>query len=646
MKTTINTIIFQTSFLMMFSYAIAQEQPGLRTRAQQLFDKFEYYNAAQLYGSLVEGRNPRTLDFERLAESYYRIGYFELSENWYARASQQADFSQEGLWNYAEVLKMNGRYSEAKKWLEEYQNKYGTSGQVLLAIAGADSAQHWMAHPTGHQIRGESVLNTDLSEFGAVPTSNGMVYAGEPKISAERSGMTGQPYLKIFSAGRDRNGKASYPAIMDEIFNHASYHVGPITTNRQETVFYVTRTHPGKALGKHRAEGAIWRQSNVELKIYNREGGNWKESDFAYNDVQLYSLGHAALSEDGQTLYYASDMPGGQGGVDIWYSERLSDGSWGTPQNAGPVINSNRDELFPSVSGDTLFYSSNGFAGMGGLDIYRAVGNRNNFADRKNMGHPLNSPADDFAFVSWRDVKGDLYGYLSSNRPGGVGGDDIYSFSKIQPRYAIFLRGNVRNKETGASLPNAFVTLSDMAGNILSKKRSDEAGRVEFALNKELPYVIKGEMTGFYSDAVSIASIIPTADTIVQVELALQPMSVVATKFELKDIYYDFDKSHIRPDAAIVLDELVRVMRDNPSLKIELSSHTDSRGKASYNLALSQRRAQAATNYIVSRGIARDRIVAKGYGETRLANHCADGVKCTAKQHEGNRRTEIEVLAY
>src|SRR5690606_29608447 len=180
---------------------------------------------------------------------------------------------------------------------------------------------------------------------------------------------------------------------------------------------------------------------NLELKIYRKDGNGWTESDFPYNNVKEYSLGHAALSADGRTLYYASDMPGGHGGVDIWYSELGADGSWGQPLNAGQAVNSAGDEMFPVVVGSNLYYSSDGFPGMGGLDIFRAKGERSSFSGRENLRFPVNSAADDFSFVLVEESEEALQGYLSSHRPGGAGGDDIYSFSLRKPKILIILEG-------------------------------------------------------------------------------------------------------------------------------------------------------------------------------------------------------------
>lgn len=649
MRMTRYIYIFIIGILSQIATVQGQEQKGYRGRAEQYFHSGEYMRAADIYTKLVDVRRPRVADLERLGECYLYISEYTVAENWLSRAYRAKDHSEATVLNYAEALKQNGRYPEAKEVLEDYINRYGENEEVSRQIAGCDSAVHWLADPTPHKIYNMTGVNTDLSEFGFYPTTNGGLYAAEPKVYAEdlKSQMTGRGYLKVFSA--EKSG-ADYTnqVMMDEVFNDSRYHVGPIVTDAPQRTLYVTRTYPGKEdAERYKWEGRRFRKHNLELKIYRMDAeGEWQEEDFAYNNVKEYSLGHAALSTDGRRLYYASDMPGGHGGVDIWYSELSEDGSWGQPINAGPSINTAGDEMFPSVYGDQLFFSSDGHAGMGGLDIFESLIMGDSFGSPVNLRYPVNSAGDDFCFVMVNDDWEAIEGFLSSNRTGGVGGDDIYRFSFSKPKIIITLEGLTLNKETGERLPASRVSLYSPSGTLIARKSADSKGEFTFSLERGTDYIVRAEHEGFHSDSTFIAGVYPIADTVVKAVLELEPMFLVGQKFVLENIYYDFDKHNIRPDAAEVLDELVITLRDNPTLKIELSSHTDSRGSDSYNMKLSQRRAQSAVDYLVSRGIARDRLVAKGYGESRLVNHCSNGVPCSIAEHQANRRTEIEVLEY
>ena len=636
--------------LMLFiNISFAQEQPSLRDRADELYRRYEYANAAKLYTKLVDTRNPRLQDLERLADSYWKMKDYESAENWYARVVQFAAATPENLLHYGEVLKVNGKYKEAKQQLEAYAAKTGNTSAVAIQVAGCDSALQWMASPTLHQLRNEAAVNTANSEFAVFPMGDDVYYAGEPgdELFKNTYGWTGNAFLRVYTAPLSSAGTLGTPSFAEATLNDAKYHVGPVVAAKDGGTLYVTRTYVGKNGEVQKEAGNKYRTNTLELFIYHKVDGDWIAEPFAYNNIKEYSVGHAALSPDEDVLYFSSDRPGGQGGTDIWYSDRQADGTWGNPVNAGTAINSVGDELFPSIAPDgTLYYSSDGFAGMGGLDVFKSTGQKTQWNNPENLKYPVNSASDDFAYLIYDEGEVGIRGFLSSDRRGGKGGDDIYSFSMEKPRILIILKGTTSDKATGERLPAADVTLYDGERRIIAKKSSSDAGTFEFVLDRDRDYIVLAQKEGYHADSAKVNTQgIVKSDTL-EVALLLEPIFQVGQTFELEDIYYDFDKHNIRPDAAAILDELVRTMRDNPTLKIELSSHTDSRGSHAYNEALSQRRAQSAVDYLVSRGIARDRMVAKGYGETKLVNRCADGVQCSRDEHQANRRTEVTVLEY
>ena len=643
----IQHFLITAALLLSCTVAVSQEQPSLRDRADELYRRYEYANAAKLYTRLVDTKKPRLGDLERLAESYLLMNDYESAENWYARVVQHEDSPAGNLLAYGDVLKANGKYAEAKEQLEAYAEATGDRAGVALQIAGCDSALVWMANPTVHKLRNEGV-NTALSEFSAFPAGKAVYYAGEAQGEAGTYGWTGNPYLRVYTAGRGADNTLSGATLAGDAINNGEYHVGPVAADAAGNTLFVTRTYVGKEGEQTKENQRKYRTNKLELYIHTKQDdGSWTVEPFAYNNVQEYSVGHAALSTDGHTLYFASDMPGGQGGTDIWYSERQTDGSWGEPINAGETINSDGDELFPNIGTDgrTLYYSSDGFAGMGGLDVFGATGSKGEWSTPRNLAYPVNSPGDDFAYLLTGEDEESMAGYLSSNRKGGKGGDDIYSFSFEKPRIIIILMGTTSNKQTGERI-DATVTLFDGEREIVAKKSSGAEGAFEFVLDRNRSYTVLANKEGYHADSAKVSTVGITKSDTIEVALLLEPVFRIGDTFELENIYYDFDKDNIRPDAAAILDELVRTMRDNPTLKIELSSHTDSRGSDAYNEDLSQRRAQSAVDYLVSRGIARERMEAKGYGERRLTNHCSDGVGCSVAEHQANRRTEVTVLDF
>lgn len=627
----------------------AQEQPSRGRQADELFQSMDYARAASLYEKLVDTKKPRTSDIERLAYSYLYLNMYDQAESWYARAVQAPKASKEAHLNYAIALQQQGKYAKAKEQYQLYASLFGPDKSIDRAIQGIDSAIVWTNNPSGHSVKNEEGINTVYADFGYAPLSahKGLFTTEPNRVLGSKSGMTGHSYLRLYSVESTDDGTLNVPLHLFGNFNDAKYHVGPVAIDAKNDTYYVTRTYPGRSdAQRFRANGFKWAKQNLELLMYTKEGSDWREESFPYNDAKKYSLGHASLSMDGKTLYFASDMPGGVGGVDIWFSEKQQDGSWGKPKNAGPAVNTEGDEMFPSIHESTLYFSSNGHIGMGGLDLYKAEGKHAAFSKPINLGYPLNSAGDDFCFVLADSTPNYYRGYLSSNRKGGQGSDDIYSFSFEKPVIKVVLEGALRNRSNGNPIEAGKVTLKDKNGQILSSGLTDGKGGIQFDLQPNTEYILLGQKHGFLPDSLSLPVVNPTKDTTVIVTLDLKPEFTKGDRFVLEDIHYDLDKYFIRKDAAIILDRLVKTMKDHPSLKIELSSHTDCRASHRYNEVLSQNRAQAAVDYIVSQGISRSRLVAKGYGETRLVNRCADGVQCTEEEHQANRRTEVEILEF
>lgn len=547
------------------------------TEADQQYTLYNYNKAIDLYQRAYQKK--ATLHAaERLAACYKNQHNFIEAERWFATASAMPNSNPENTLYYAQALQSNAKYAEAKLQYSKYsaQNKELTEQQKNIWLRSCDSAIHWMKNPTEITINNEKRLNSAQSDWGATKNNNNIVFASDRNIAGKGKQGTTRPFLKFDGLKTpDRNtygwtgngylrlynqsGSDSVKVV--SIKKGTAYHVGPASFTKDGRTMYFTLTKIPEDAVYEKVKGAKDKLVTVNVEIYSStstKGDEWSApTPFKYNKAKEFSLGDPFVTTDGKRLYFSSDMPGGKGGMDLYVCEKIAGGDWGVPVNL-KEINTEGNERSPAVDETGNFYfSSDGRVGMGGLDIYSATIIAGKFGEPKNLGYPTNSPKDDFAF---NKITNDT-GYLSSNRTGGLGDDDIYSFTLTTPKKISYVDPVLLNKE-----------------------------------------------------------------------------------IRLENIYYDFDKWNIRPDAALELDKLVQILKENPTIWIVLGSHTDSRGDDAYNQRLSQNRANSAVEYIINRGIDKNRITAKGYGETRLLNRCSNGVKCSIAEHQLNRRTEFTIV--
>ena len=368
----------------------------------------------------------------------------------------------------------------------------------------------------------------------------------------------------------------------------------------------------------------------------NGEWSNVKPGPFNNDE---YSVGHPAVSADGKTLYFASDMPGGFGQSDIYKVAINTDGTFGEPENLGGDINTEGREFFPFVSSNnTLYFSSDGHLGIGGLDVFAAKIDGNSFGAVRNLGTPLNSNSDDFSFTFDEETK---KGFVASNREGGKGSDDIYETTLLNPICDVDYVITVTDKETGAVLSNAKVVLADDKGNNVGTKMTDADGKVVFKVTCDKICVFETSIQGYVPQKVSEDS---GDNPQKSINIALAPIEeIIEDVIVLDPIYFDFDKHNIRKDAAFELDKVINVMTKYPNMIIKVETHTDIRGSASYNQKLSERRATSTVQYIISRGIDASRLSSEGKGESSPLIDC--GKNCTDEEHQKNRRSDFIIIS-
>ncbi|MBT2563109.1 OmpA family protein [Pedobacter sp. ISL-68] len=654
MKRNISILIL--GILMLFSLQFKAQAQYVLNEADQAFEQYNYERAIDLYEQAYKKK--ATLHAaERLAACYRYQRNYKQTESWYAIAAGMENSPAANTLEYAKALQSNSKYSEAKIQYNKYAELNKTVSPALKSmwLLSCDSAMSWMKSPKAVLVNNEKDLNSSHSDWGAVVQNGSIVFASDRGINAKDSqglgkpffkfdgtkapdksiyGWTGNPYLRLYAkTGSDSIG-------LFPVNTGTEYHVGPASFTADGNEMYFTLTRIPRQLDYTKVKLLKGKQATVNIEIYSSkkdEQGKWATAvPFKYNKVNEYGVGDPFISADGQSLYFSSNMPGGKGGTDLYVSQKTDLGDWGLPVNLKEVNTEGNERSLFFGSDNNFYFSSDGRVGMGGLDIFRSKLVGGKISEPENLGYPVNSPQDDFTF----NLNTANSGYFSSNRTDGLGEDDIYSFSRQQIP-AFKLSGKVYNKITGQPLSGAIVTLNKIGGSGL-KIETDETGNFRFNLEKASDYGLTGEKTSFRSDGADLTTKNLTASTELKKDLYLEPVELNKA-VKLENIYYDFDKSNIRADAAVELDKLVKIMQDNPTMWIELSSHTDSRGNDAYNLDLSQRRADSAVQYIINRGISKNRIEAKGYGETMLLNKCANGVKCTPAEHQLNRRTEFKI---
>ncbi len=637
-------IFFLSIVISLIGAGITQAQS--LDKAQKKMDKYDYAKAIEILKKAADDTKSHNSAIKMLAECYRMQQDLENTKATYAQVVNFPDAKPISFFYYAQALQTSGDYTRAREMFIKYAEKDPTDTRGARYVAHCDSVLGpWKGIKRDYEIKLANNINTDQSDFGPAFCDGELVFASDFNDTpgeGKKYGWTGRGYLNIKKArplsGGDFWGSMGAAQDFDSKFNTA-YHDGPAAFSTDGNTIYFTRSYIGKA----KREG-IYKTNLLKIYFADKIEGNWSEvKPFFLNSVD-YSVGHPTLSPDGLTLYFVSDMPGGLGGTDIWMCNREGD-KWSNPINLGPVVNTEENEMFPSMPvDDVLYFASAGHAGYGALDIFESHTGNGDWSAPQNLHPPINSSYDDFAIAF---VPGTDNGFFSTNRPGGKGSDDIYAFrEKIEPELPSYISGFVKDKTTMKPLAGASVFVYNTSSGSVKIVKTDADGMYKTLVDNPADYSIKAMMPNFIADCspLSVKTINPGSTIDAPRDLLLDKL-VIAKTFKVDNIYYNFDKYAIRDDAKPELDKLVTIMKEN-RINVELGSHTDSRGSGTYNDKLSQKRAESAVEYIISAGIDASRISAKGYGERELTNHCSDGVKCTPAEHQANRRTEFKVTGF
>jgi len=648
-------------FLILISILLIAPQvsDAQKRRSQRAYDAFnagEYYDAVDefknAYSKAKKSDKETRAEFGfMIAESYRLINDPRNAETWYKLAVRSAYSRPEAQFWLASTLKKNGKYQQAIEEFKNYKQIAPADARADQEIRACELSLEWQRNPDPYTVEELKELNSKASDFSPAYGRDdfGIIYftsSRDDAIGNRTHGATGQGFTDIFESRLDKKSKWSIPVPVDII--NSEFEDGTPFIISEYKEMYFTRCEAGKREEK----GCV-------IMFSKKSGDEWSEPEKLDLLGDSLVAAHPALSPDGLTLCFVSDMNGGFGGKDIWKVTRTAGGqTWSDPVNLGPDINTAGDELFPYLRDEaTLYFSSDGLIGMGGLDIFKATAQPDGSWSVQNMKAPINSAADDFGIVFENENE---KGIFSSTRKGR-GNDELYAFEFPPLKFSV--TGLVKDENTGSPVQGSVVQLIASDGSNLQAE-TGAGGDFKFNLKPEVDYIFLASKRGFLNGKEKETTKGQEKSRDFMVTILLTPIDM---PIELPNIFYDFNKWDLRPESMVSLDKLVETLNDNPNVTIELMSHTDSRDTEEYNLELSQKRAQSVVEYLIEKGIEPERLSAKGYGESSpkvvdseisaqspflktgatLSEQLINSLESDEQKeiaHQINRRTEFRVL--
>ena len=612
------------------------------------FDKaIDSYNHAKQLS--IEGQR-------RLAKSYHNMDLNIQSDSVYSKLiSTPGEILPEDYYNYSMVLKTNGKYDQAGIWMDKFKELKPDDLRAKDYAANKAELTNLLKDNGKYKI-GPLNVNNDADDFGPCFYKNKIVFAssrGIDRLNEKKYNWNRKPFLDLYVSEMEGD-QLKTPEIFDKSLN-GKMHDGPASFSNDDTCMAFSRNN----YDLKKKDRVV----NIEICFSTYKDGKWsKPEPFVLNNKE-YSVGHPCLTADGNTMYFTSDMPGGFGGVDIYRITKDEKGTWGKAENLGAKINTEGDELFPffEENNDILFFASNGRFGLGGLDIFIREIKGSGFANIHNAGFPLNTQYDDFAAIVNDKMS---KGYVSSNRSGGSGADDIYAFDLKDLDIHKKIEGIAKDKD-GILIPKTFITLLDDKANVTDTLTTKDDGAYAFFVASGKSFKLTGKKET-YLEGSSIANTLGK-ELIVKADVTLlKKEETVAQKIippiievgadlgkilnlNTETAYFDYGKYNIRPDAEIELAKIVTIMNENPKMIVQLSSYTDCRATKEYNQVLSDKRAKASAEYIKKRITKPERIYGKGHGEENHVNGCeCEGIvvsDCSEGEYQKDRRTEFIIVS-
>lgn len=626
-----------------FSFKCYAQQSKVNA-ADKKYDGYAYIDAIKTYERVARKGYKSEDMFKKLGNAYYFNSDFSGAAKWYGELFAMSPSPEpEFYYRYAQSLKATGQTAQANKILDEFNAKHKDDNRGRLYKENINYLDKIKANSGRYDIE-DAGINSKYSDYSSFVVNNKIYFASARdtgNFSKRKHSWTGEYFTNLYVTDIDSVKVKKFKTALNTKFHESS----PVLTKDGKTIYFTRNNYLDGKKGKNEDKITF-------IKIYKAtlENGKWtniRELPFSSNN---YSTAHPALSPDEKTLYFASDMPGSIGQSDIFKVSINEKGEYGTPKNLGKSINTEGKETFPYVSDENeIYFSSDGHPGLGGLDVFVGqIDPDGSISDIENLGADVNSPKDDFAYTIDTATR---KGYFSSNKDGGRGSDDIYKFLETRRlKCAQELYGLITDEATGMILPGAKVSLFDRNLDLKKTFIADETGNYTFQVECDETYYVRAEKPDYNTKEVSIK--IPDKTGKTNLPIALEPAKCkvaigddLGKCFGIKMIYFDLDKSNIREEAALDLEKILDVLNENPKMKLDIRSHTDSRASHKYNESLSDRRAKSTIEWLISNGVAKNRLTGRGYGETQLVNECADNVKCSEEKHQENRRSEFIITA-
>jgi outer membrane protein OmpA-like peptidoglycan-associated protein len=644
-----NKIIYIAMITISFLNSYAQMNKK-EIKGNKQYEKYAYIDVIKTYERIYKKgyKSPETL--HKIGNAYYFNSELEKANKWYSELyasnpKQETEF----YFRFVQTLKATKDYQKADAIMTKFNKKNSTDARARLFYENEDYLAVIKRNSGRYKIENAGI-NSKYSDYGPAYMGTKVVFS-----SARDTGnftkrihtWTGQHFTNFYSTNLAEDGSLSAVDKFGKQINSKFHEDTPVFSKDGKTVYFTRNNYlDGKGFDANKV---------TLLKIYKAtldKDGKWVNITPLSFTSDSYQTAHPALSPDEKTLYFASDMPGTHGQSDLFRVKINEDGSFGNVENLGDTINTRGRETYPFISDENeLYFASDGHLGLGGLDIFVTKIPKEGLAFKEvlNVGEEANSSKDDFSLIiDYKSKKG----FLSSNREGGQGSDDIYKFLETKPiccEQSLF--GVVTDEETKELLPNTKLTLYDDKFNIVKETVSDTQAKYEFlevACSKK--YYVRATREKYETKETPVIIQKESGTTEMNIELKLIECKVkigddLANCFKINIIYFDLDKWDIRPDAAIDLAKLLDVLEQNPSMKINIRSHTDSRASFDYNKKLSERRAKSTSDWLIKNGIAANRLTSEGLGESELVNKCVDDVPCTEAEHQLNRRSQFIITA-